>query len=71
MKQIPKNINNKDFKFIKEFNKITMTGICKELEISRSYAMQGYASDETYKKIKETIEKKFAKIYIDIIKDEQ
>lgn len=70
-KQVPKNINNKDFRFIREFNKITMTGICKELGISRSYVMQGYGSNETYQKIKESIEKKFANIYLNIIRDEQ
>ena len=46
---------NKDFKFIKNFNKITMTALCKELGLSRSYVMSGMASDEVYALLKKNI----------------
>lgn len=45
----------KDFIFIKNFNKITMTAICKKLKLNRSYVMSGQASDEVYSLIKQNI----------------
>lgn len=46
---------SKDFIFIKNFNKITMTAICKKLKLNRSYVMSGQASDEVYSLIKQNI----------------
>lgn len=45
----------KDFIFIKNFNKITMTAICKKLKLNRSYVMSGNASPEVYSLIKQNI----------------
>lgn len=46
---------NKNFKWIQKFNKITMTSICKKLGLNRSYVMSGNASDEVYQLIKKNI----------------
>ena len=46
---------NKDYKFIQKFNKITLTYICKKLGLNRSIVSSGKASDEVYALIKQNI----------------
>lgn len=46
---------NKDFKFIQEFSKITMTSVCKKLDLNRSYIMSGKASPEIYSLVRKQI----------------
>lgn len=55
-----------ELKFIKMFQKITLTKVCKNLGISRSNIVSGGASRENYIKIKKEIEKEIAKIYLEI-----
>jgi hypothetical protein len=52
---VNKEIN---LKFIKEFSKITIAAICKELGIDKSNLWRGNASEEAVKKVREEIEKR-------------
>lgn len=48
----------KDLKFIKEFAKIKITTICKELGINKSNVWAGNASPEAIKKVREELERR-------------
>lgn len=50
--------NEKDLKYIKEFSKITISSICKELNINRANVLNGIASTQNIKKVREKIEEK-------------
>lgn len=52
-----------DLKFIKEFSKINVANICKELGIDKSNLWRGNASEEAVKKVREEIEKRFDELY--------
>jgi predicted transcriptional regulator len=57
------DVNKKrDLNFIKEFKKITVSGICKELKIDRSTVYRGIASAENIKKVKEEIKKRLKEL---------
>lgn len=65
MKQIPKNASNEDFLYIRAFNMIKTTDICRKLGLkSRGYLMCGNGTDEQYKKIRKEIESELAKLYL-------
>ena len=54
------DINKKrDLAFIKEFQKITVSGICKDLKIDKSTVYRGIASADNIKKVKEEIKKRY------------
>lgn len=63
-KEIPKSLDNKYYKFMKGFAKISISDICRDLEYNRSRIMQGYGTSEQYILIKEEIENRLAKLYI-------
>lgn len=63
-KYIPKNYNNPDYIFIKNFFKITCTSLCNKLDITRSNFMSGKGKEEDYKRVKALIESEVAKLYI-------
>lgn len=44
-----------DYSFIKEFQKIKLTSICKKLGINQSNILSGQTTDENYKKVKNEI----------------
>ena len=48
----------KDLKFIKDFSKITISGICKELGINRANVLIGTASEKNIKAVKERLKEK-------------
>lgn len=50
--------NSKDLQFIKDFSKITIVSICKDLKINRGNLLNGKASQENTKKVKEEIIKR-------------
>lgn len=52
----------RDLKFIKDFSKIKIAAICKELKVDRSNLWRGNASEEAVKKVKEEIKKKFKEL---------
>lgn len=47
-----------DLKYIKDFSKIKVVSICKELGIDKSNLWRGNASPEAIKKVREEIEKR-------------
>ena len=47
-----------NLKFIKEFSKIKIATICKELGIDKSNLWRGNASEEAVKKVREELEKR-------------
>ena len=50
--------------FVKRFSKITMSGICKKLNIERTNVISGKTRKEKYDKVKEEIENQIAQLYI-------
>ena len=54
----------KQLKFIKEFSKISITGICKKVNVNRSNLLNGTAGDDREKIVKEEIERELAKLYL-------
>lgn len=55
---------NKNYIYIRNFNKIKLSEICKKLKLSRSSVSQGSARIEDFQKVKEEIESEIAKLYI-------
>lgn len=51
-----------DLKYIKDFGKIKIATICKELGIDKSNLWRGNASEEAVKKVREEIEKRLAEL---------
>ena len=49
----------RDLKFIKDFKKITITTICKDLKVDKPSIYRGTASAENIKKVKEEIKKRY------------
>ena len=54
----------KELKFIKGFTKISITGICKKVNVNRSNLLNGTAGDDREKIVKEEIERELAKLYL-------
>ena len=52
----------KDLQFIKEFSKIKIATICKELGINKSNVWAGNASEEAIKKVREELEKRIEEL---------
>ena len=52
----------KDLKFIREFSKINISRICRELNVNRPNILNGRASKEAIHNVKEEILKKIEKI---------
>lgn len=48
----------KDLKYIKDFSKITVAGICKELKIDKSNLWAGKATAQNVEKVKLEIQKR-------------
>lgn len=48
----------KNLKYIKEFSKIKITTICKELGVNKSNLWAGSASEEAIKKVREELERR-------------
>jgi len=53
-----------DYSFIKEFQKIKLTSICKKLGINQSNILSGQTTDENYKKVKNEIIKELQNLFI-------
>lgn len=59
------NRKEKNHQFIRNFSKITITGICKKLNIERQNIILGTASEEKIERVKEEIQKEIAKLYLE------
>lgn len=55
----------KNHKFIRNFNKITLKKVCENLGVERQNIICGTASEEKIEKVKEEIQKEIAKLYIE------
>lgn len=56
------NMKDKHLKFILSFSKISISSICKELNINRSNILNGKASEETTKKLYDELKKRLTKL---------
>ena len=53
------DVNKKvDLDFIKGFSQITITKICKDLNVDRANLLKGNASSDTTRKVKDELEKR-------------
>ena len=53
-----------NYEFIKEFQKIKLTNICKKLKVNQSNVTSNQTSEENYRRIKEAIEKELLNLFI-------
>lgn len=53
-----------DLEYIRRFNRITTTKVCKKLKTQRTNVVSGRAPKDTIKKVREEIESEIAKLYI-------
>ncbi len=53
-----------DLEFIKNFSKINISAICRELEIDRANLYNGKTSIDNEHKVKRAIEDKIARLYL-------
>lgn len=53
----------KDLKFIREFSKISISQICRDLNVNRPNVLNGNTTEKNIKKVKEEIIKRFFEIY--------
>lgn len=57
------DVNKKvDLDFIKGFSQITITKICKDLNVDRPNLIKGNASSETTRKVKDELEKRLKEL---------
>ena len=54
----------KDLKFIKGFSKISVSKVCRKLNICRENVLNGTTSKDNITKVKEELESEIAKLYI-------
>ena len=54
----------KDIDYIKKFSKITITGICRKLNVNRANLLTERTTKENTKKVREEIESEIAKLYL-------
>lgn len=54
----------KDIDYIKNFSKITISGICRKLRVDRSSVLNNKAKEDKIKKVREEIENQVARLYI-------
>lgn len=53
-----------DLEYIKKFSKITITKVCKKLDINRGNLLNGRTTKSNIKKVREELESEVAKLYI-------
>ena len=53
-----------NYEFIKEFQKIKLTNICKRLKVNQSNVTSNQTSEENYRRIREAIEKELLELFI-------
>lgn len=60
---------NEDYKFIRSFVDIKINKICKDNKIDSANVLNGKASDENIKKVKNILDYNIKKIYLDEISE--
>lgn len=63
--------NNKDFKFIKKFQKITIADISRKLNIPRTAISSGTTTEENLHKARKEIEKQLLNIYLEEFQEDE
>ena len=63
-------VKTEEYKFIRGFTKISISGICKRLNISRCNIISGQGKASNFKLVKRELEKEIAKLYLGDDKDE-
>lgn len=53
-----------DLEYIKKFNKIQLTKICKNAKVNRGNLYSGRTKKENIAKVRKTIESEIAKLYL-------
>ena len=53
-----------DLEYIKKFNNIQITKVCKKLKIDYANLISGRSSKVNIKKVRQELESEFAKLYI-------
>ena len=53
-----------DLEYIKKFSKITISGVCRKININRSSLLMGKLKPEQIKEAREELEHEIAKLYI-------
>ena len=53
-----------DLEYIKKFNNIQITKVCKKLKIDYANLISGRSSKTNIKKVRQELESEFAKLYI-------
>lgn len=53
-----------DLEYIKKFNQIKLTRICKNAKVNRGNLYSGRTKKENIEKVRKTIESEIAKLYI-------
>lgn len=53
-----------DLEYIKKFNQIKLTKICKNAKVNRGNLYSGRTKKENIEKVRKTIESEIAKLYI-------
>jgi len=53
-----------DLEYIKKFNQIQLTKICKNVKVNRGNLYSGRTKKENIEKVRRTIESEIAKLYI-------
>lgn len=54
----------KDLEYIKSFSKISITSVCKKLNIDRANLLNGRLKKDKIKQVREELESEVAKLYI-------
>lgn len=62
-----------DLEYIKKFNNIQITKVCKKLNIDYANLISGRSSKKNEKRVRQELESEFAKLYIkkEELKDEE
>ena len=68
IEEINESKKDRDYLFIKGFFDITITEVCKELKLSRSYLMAGKYSPSVYSAVRDYLEIKLSKLYVPEVK---
>ena len=54
-----------DLNFIKEFSKITISQVCRDLEVDRGNLINGRSSEETTNRVKTEIKNRLVKLMME------
>lgn len=65
MEKIKNQNKSSEYKYIRGFSSISISGICKRLKVNRSNIISGKGKQENFKLVKREIEKEIARLYLE------